>query len=254
MCIVGLGGPEGTHAHLKHATNIMITQSEYVEGCQQWYKEANLQPGNPEDGEWQECHYPVPKCLKGTEIVLMLKEHHAVQGVLQSEEYQHPCIWGWEGKYLQGEYLELFIKWRSELGRLGASMQSSDSKRKGWEGMMKTMTPDKRAASIRKQAKTKSEWSEEKKNEVIQKVTRKLLEANPDHFSDMAKKAREVESQEVRSARGHAIPSEAKARGRAVTNSIKYRCTVTGHVSTAGPLTRYQQARGIDPVNRERVG
>jgi hypothetical protein len=213
----------------------MITQSEYVEGCQQWYKEANLQPGNPKDGEWQECHYPVPKCLKGTEIVLMLKEHHAVQGVLQSEEYQHPCIWGWEGKYLQGEYLELFIKWRSELGRLGASMQSSDSKRKGWEGMMKTMTP-------------------EKKNEVIQKATRKLLEANPDHFSDMAKKARASESYETKRKRMEACHKpEVHAKALAKTNGRKFKCRVTGKVSTAGPLTRYQNARGIDPSLRDQI-
>ena len=65
----------------------MITQREYVEGCQQWYKEADLQPGNPEDGTWEQCHYPAPKCLGGTETILLLKEHHAVQGVLQSEEY-----------------------------------------------------------------------------------------------------------------------------------------------------------------------
>jgi hypothetical protein len=90
----------------------MITQREYVEGCQQWYKEADLQPGNPEDGEWHECHYPVPKCLGGTETILLLKEHHAVQGVLQSEEYQHPCIWGWERKYCKGVYGELYRKWK----------------------------------------------------------------------------------------------------------------------------------------------
>ena len=231
-----------------------MNQHEFVAGAYAYYGENYYEPGNPEDGEWQECHYPVPRCKGGTLTILLLKEHHAVQGVLQSEEYDHPCIHSWEGKYLQGEYKTLFNKWKKRLASYAASMQSVDAKRKGWEGMMKTMTPEKKAASIRKQAKTKSEWSEEKKNEVIQKVTSKLLEANPDHFSDMAKKARGVESQEVRSARGHMIPSEAKARGRAVTNSRKYRCTVTGHVSTAGPLTRYQQARGIDPVNRERVG
>ena len=38
----------------------MITQHEYVAGCLAWYKEADLQPGNPEDGVWHEAHYPVP--------------------------------------------------------------------------------------------------------------------------------------------------------------------------------------------------
>ncbi len=90
----------------------MITQRQYVEGCLQWYKKADLQPGNPEDGEWHECHYPTPKCLGGTKTILLLKEHHAVQGVLQSEEYKHPCIWGWEKEHCKGEYGELYLKWK----------------------------------------------------------------------------------------------------------------------------------------------
>jgi hypothetical protein len=91
----------------------MITQREYVEGCLQWYREADFQPGNPEDGEWHECHYPVPKCLKGTETILLLKEHHAVQGVLQSEEYQTCCVYNWERHFLSGELLLIYRKWRS---------------------------------------------------------------------------------------------------------------------------------------------
>lgn len=36
-------------------------------------------------------------------------------------------------------------------------------------------------------------------------------------------------------------------------NTEKWRCTVSGHVSTSGPLSRYQKARGIDTENRVRV-
>jgi hypothetical protein len=107
----------------------MITQREYVEGCQQWYREADLQPGNPEDGEWHECHYPAPKCLGGTETVLLLKEHHAVQGVLQSEEYQHPCIWGWERSYLSEECLERYIYWMKSKGRYSGLKGDRNGKR-----------------------------------------------------------------------------------------------------------------------------
>ena len=92
----------------------MLSQKEFVEGCYNWYREADLQPGNPEDGQWDEAHYPVPKCKDGTETILLLREHHAVQGVIQSEEYQWICIFNWERKYLSGEYLELFYKWKSE--------------------------------------------------------------------------------------------------------------------------------------------
>jgi hypothetical protein len=36
-------------------------------------------------------------------------------------------------------------------------------------------------------------------------------------------------------------------------NSQKWQCTVTGHVSNAGALSRYQKARGIDTSNRIRL-
>jgi len=96
----------------------MLSQKEFVENCYNWYREADLQPGNPEDGEWDVAHYPIPSCKDGTETILLLREHHAVQGVIQSEELQWRCIWGWEEKYLTGEYLELFYKWKSEGPRL----------------------------------------------------------------------------------------------------------------------------------------
>ena len=42
-------------------------------------------------------------------------------------------------------------------------------------------------------------------------------------------------------------------RGSANTNSQKWQCTVTGKISTPGPLTRYQRVRGVDPSNRIRI-
>ena len=128
VCIKGLGGPEGMHFHLKHANSIMITQRDYVEGCLHWYREADLQPGNPEDGEWQECHYPEPKCLGGSHKILLLKEHHAMQGVLQSEEYNHPCIYGWEKEFLRGTLLDTWRKWMRVKAKPGITARHA----KGW--------------------------------------------------------------------------------------------------------------------------
>jgi hypothetical protein len=42
-------------------------------------------------------------------------------------------------------------------------------------------------------------------------------------------------------------------KGSRNTNSQKWECTVTGFVSTPGPLSRYQKARGIDPSNRIQI-
>jgi hypothetical protein len=51
-------------------------------------------------------------------------------------------------------------------------------------------------------------------------------------------------------------PGEGWVRGRTKmsTNTQKWKCTVTGKVSTAGPLTLYQRSVGVDPANRVKLG
>jgi hypothetical protein len=46
---------------------------------------------------------------------------------------------------------------------------------------------------------------------------------------------------------------ERNKKGANTINSIKWKCTITGHISTSGPLTLYQKHRGIDPSNRIRI-
>ena len=41
--------------------------------------------------------------------------------------------------------------------------------------------------------------------------------------------------------------------GSKITNSQKWMCLETGYVSTSGPLTRYQNKRGIDTSKRIRM-
>jgi hypothetical protein len=50
-------------------------------------------------------------------------------------------------------------------------------------------------------------------------------------------------------------PGEGWVRGRTKmsANTQRWMCTVTGKVSTAGPLTFYQRSVGVDPVNRVKV-
>lgn len=81
--------------------------------------------------EVEECHHPDPKCLGGTTTVTLLKKDHAIHGVLQSEVYQRPCIYGWESDYLEGELLTLCKKWQSEKGRqVGTHPNGLEAKRK----------------------------------------------------------------------------------------------------------------------------
>lgn len=206
-----------------------MNQHEWVEGCYAYYRENDLEPGNPEDGNWHLAHYPEPKCLGGTEVILLLEEHHAVQGVLQAEEYQHPCVYGWEKRYLTGELLELFYKWKAECGRRlnagrtpesyleGAAKAIAVRRAKGWDlealgkaGLVGGATTWQRREGMFKKLNT-PEWAEKS--------------------------------------------SVAGKRGCAVTNAQRWRCKTTGYVSTSAGVVRYQSLRGIDTSreNRERL-
>lgn len=59
-------------------------------------------------GDWHKAHYPLPQCLGGTDWVWLLVADHAIQGVLQSLEFNKRCIRSWERKYLPAEYLPLY--------------------------------------------------------------------------------------------------------------------------------------------------
>lgn len=100
----------------------MKTQT-FIDNCYNEYKLKNLSPGNPEDGVWELAHHPVPKCKGGNKTVWLLKEHHALHNVYQSEEFNHPCVYGWERGFVPTEFAELAEKWisaqRSKAGKSG---------------------------------------------------------------------------------------------------------------------------------------
>ena len=68
-----------------------MDQHRWVQQCTEYYEKAGLTPGDPNDGDWDECHYPDPKGV-GSETIWMLHEHHQPQGLWQSEEHQRPCF------------------------------------------------------------------------------------------------------------------------------------------------------------------
>jgi hypothetical protein len=164
-----------------------MNQHEWVYGCYAYYLENGYEPGNPEDGEWHNCHWPVPACLGGSKTILLLKEHHAVQGVLQSEEWQHPCISTWEAKYLEGDLLALCKKWQSELSRKGNAALTTEQRRKG----------GKKASLARVAATTPAQRSEfgRKGHEA------RMANTTPKHRSEFARRAHAALTPEQRSER-----------------------------------------------------
>ena len=65
-----------------------MNQNEFVESCLIKYRHELLPPGQ----KWEEAHYPLPVCKKGTKTVTLWSCDHSLQGLLQSEELDHPCI------------------------------------------------------------------------------------------------------------------------------------------------------------------
>lgn len=102
-----------------------LSHRTYVEGVMRYYRDNDIQIGDPNEGTWNLAHYPCPKRLGGTRVIHLLEEHHAVQGVLQSEEFGKPCVYGWERKYLSGEIRDLLEKWMS--------VQRSEAVTNGWK-------------------------------------------------------------------------------------------------------------------------
>jgi hypothetical protein len=222
-------------------------QHEFVSGCMNWYKQADLQPGNPEDGCWHKAHYPVPKCLGGTEWIWLLKEHHAIQGVLQSMEYNHCCMSGWEKQYLTGQWEYLLSGFIHICGKRG----SENLKRMH-------STKDEYGRSLL--GLQQSELLNQEKDELGRSVnavkgglasrnnSNSALCRTPEQMTEDGKRGGLITKE---NGLGIFAPGQQQAGGNAVSKQ-RWQCTVTGKVSAAGPLTGYQKARGIDPANRVR--
>jgi hypothetical protein len=103
----------------------------YVETCK---KQNASQKGKTlaANDSWETIHHPRPASLGGTTRIRLKKSQHAVQGLLQSEYYNRPCIYGWERHYLTEDWqIELYDKWMTRKAKIAATLQSKAGKRKG---------------------------------------------------------------------------------------------------------------------------
>jgi hypothetical protein len=91
-----------------------MNQHIFVEQCLIKYRWEPL----PKGQTWEWAHYPLPKCLGGTDVILLWSCDHSAQGLMQSEEYDHPCLHGvrYDSDFLNlseyyPEYVGLLDKW-----------------------------------------------------------------------------------------------------------------------------------------------
>ncbi len=191
-----------------------LCQHTFVKRCQENYREMGLEPGNPRDGEWQKAHYPLPRALGGTAMIELLVEHHAIQGVLQSEELGTDCIWGWEAKFLDGELLALHKKWMAfkgaKVGHTNAGKPSAswETRKKNWGAVS--------AAGGRASVAARRERGEQV--------------GAPQNLTD-----------------------EGRAKGGKAVSATLYECPHCGMKANAGNITRHMRKQGLDPTTKVRL-
>ncbi len=142
---------------------IMLSQEQFVSACNRYYERKGLEPGNPFHGGWERAHYPIPNRLGGKKCVWLLKHHHAIHGVIQSEELGLCCVAWWEEDLLPSFYLPYYQKWRHQ--------HQVDNSGKFWE----KMSEEERKAVIQKMVR-----GQKRTPEYIAEKTRILLEMKSD--------------------------------------------------------------------------
>lgn len=203
-----------------------MKQTLYLNKVLQYYRENDIQIGDPDEGTWQEAHTPLPASM-GDTTCLLLKEDHIIHDIYQSWELGEIHFFIGHAKnllYSSGKFVENWFNLCDMYEELV----------KNWE-----RGPGCRGAT----SKELREWSKlghkvckEKKVGVYKEGTSSL--------GGTATFKRKV-----------GIFSDGLlGKGAKTTNSQKWRCMVTGKISTPGPLTMYQKSKGIDTSLREKVG
>ena len=182
---------------------------DFVRHCQDRYFDHGITPT-------EKAHSPLPKCMGGTDIVLLTKGDHAKHDVLQTE-----C-------YGEGTLTPFYFK---EL--VGTS----------WEQRAKE------ALSVRQSQSGKIAGKIAVESGQLASVSGKGNKSIGGKIGGKVQGKRNVESGQLESIR----TPESCSKGAKSTNSQRWMCTISKRVSTSGPLTIIQKSLGIDPSNRIKI-
>ena len=225
-----------------------MNQHEYVKAVYQYYRENDIIPGDPNEGPWEEAHYPLPQ-PEGDEWIYLKPEHHFIQGILQSEDVGRCCFHTGVTRIFLREFFfkklpydfqlqltSLFAKWS-----LAQIKNGHETNRKNGTGAWDPNVQSKAGKIGGKIGGAK---------------TAKLGIGihNFDSRSKGGKKGGRTTAESgalrIASSAGGKVSGSAQAKR---LNAQKWRCLVTGHISNPGALSVFQRARGIDRSLRERV-
>ena len=190
------------------------TQTQFVDDCLAKYRWEPI----PSDQTWEAAHYPLPQCSGEGDTVLLWSADHTMQGLLQSVELNHKCF------YHSANSKDLYNleTYYSEYLELFKQLKSQFASRQGKKGGRK--------AAVINQANGTSIFAPGMQSAGGKKaaVTNK---ANGTGFYD----------------------PKIQSAGAKTQHSQRYKCLVTGYISTPCGLSNYQKKRGIDTKLRVKI-
>jgi hypothetical protein len=135
----------------------VYTTEEFREQVYLWYDTNGITVGDPSVGRWEHAHI-VPRCVGGTETVLLLYGHHIMHDLVQSREYNRCCFYsGRTRAWLYGEGF-LCENW-FELVSLYEYYSSRHSAQNNADRWAALSPEERRSVNRNARAATKARWA-----------------------------------------------------------------------------------------------
>jgi hypothetical protein len=194
---------------------------------------ANYRDPNHDFMEW---NHTLPQCIFGDLPIgqWLTIEQHAVASALQTLAFKTNCLCGWHRKYLPTFIWEYCLPLVRVANKKASVLAHSEKTSKGKSVAAVTAAQaaaEKMTADQRKERSQKAGLAASAKMSTIRKTER----ARKGGLAAAANRTPK--------------PPKPDPIGR----SKLFQCTITGHISTAGALARYQNNRGIPTTNRQEL-
>ena len=223
-----------------------MNQHQFVKQCLERYGRLDIIPGDPNEGKWQNAHYPAPN-PEGDTTIPMLFDDHQQQGIYQSEEYGRCCFWIGDTKQFltHGPFVpnwfelwDLYDKWSGEHSIKNLKKVHEEKDEEG-----------KSVTAVKAGKKTHEEKNEEGKSIYALETNKKLHEEkNKEGKSILAVNAAN-KSHEEKDELGRSVTAMKLSMQRWQNTHPDW----PPFIAPPGPLSNWQKARGIPTEFRIRL-
>jgi hypothetical protein len=225
----------------------MLPNEKFALACRAYYDSIGLVV-DATNGEFAHCPYPEKMGDKG---YYLLHEHHQQQGILQSKDVDELCFFvGHARQWLLN--CDPFPDNYFELWDIYEKYSREHNKKVGGEALSRYVKSNPQHQSWAGSQSTKKMTLEQ-----IKEKGRKAYAAQPEEAKIRARmNGAPLGGQKVKLL-GLGICDPAKKEQldemRRKNNTVLFRCLVTGKITTAPALSKYQKNRGIDISLREKL-